>query len=79
MTMPDFTGDLLAAVRALPALAGPSAGPDPDDVHRVLEQLADEHAPLEVWPADWNGSVRVEARDTGRRWRVTRDGRVVTG
>jgi hypothetical protein len=77
MSAPDFSSDILAAVRALPPTA-PLAGPDPDDVHRALDYLCDRHGALEVLPADHNGSARILAED-GREWRVTRDGRMVVG
>lgn len=72
----------LLSTDLIAALSGPveprpaPAGPDPDDLQRCLDDLADRHGDLEASAPDHNGSVRISCAD-GRRYRFTAESRMV--
>jgi hypothetical protein len=72
---PDLLAtDLIAALSEMAAPSRPArVGPDPDDLQRVLDDLADRHGDLQVAAPDRLGTVAVQCAD-GERYRYTAQG-----
>jgi ABC-type antimicrobial peptide transport system ATPase subunit len=73
VSLPDFSGDILAAIRALPEVPQRAAlAPDQDDLDKVLAHLS-RHGDLEVSLPNDLGTVTIACSD-GQRWRYTVQG-----